>query len=183
MRSYKPETLFDSNGKFIAELAELAPAGNRRMGMNPHANGGLLLKPLNVPDFREYGVKVERPGHGMEESTRVLGRFLRDVMKLNQESPNFRVMGPDETESNRLGALFEATDRLLMAQILPTDSHVSHNGRVMEVLSEHMCEGWLEGYLLTGRHGFFSSYEAFIEIVTSMFNQHAKWLESSMHIP
>jgi xylulose-5-phosphate/fructose-6-phosphate phosphoketolase len=183
MRSYKPETLFDSNGKFIAELAELAPTGHRRMGMNPHANGGLLLKPLNVPDFRKYAVKVENPGRSMDESTRVLGRFLRDVMKLNQESANFRVMGPDETESNRLGALFEATDRLLMAEILPTDSHVSHNGRVMEVLSEHMCEGWLEGYLLTGRHGFFSSYEAFIEIVTSMFNQHAKWLESSMHIP
>ena len=183
MRSYKPETLFDSNGKFIAELAELAPTGNRRMGMNPHANGGLLLEPLNVPDFRQYAVKVERPGRGVEESTRVLGGFLRDVMKLNEESANFRVMGPDETESNRLGALFEATDRLLMAEILPTDSHVSHNGRVMEVLSEHLCEGWLEGYLLTGRHGFFSSYEAFIQIVTSMFNQHAKWLESSMHIP
>lgn len=183
MRSYKPETLFDSKGKFIAELAELAPIGNRRMGMNPHANGGLLLKPLSVPDFRKYAVNVENPGRSMKESTRVLGRFLRDVMKMNQESANFRVMGPDETESNRLGALFEATDRLLMAQILPTDSHVSHNGRVMEVLSEHMCEGWLEGYLLTGRHGFFSSYEAFIEIVTSIFNQHAKWLESSMHIP
>lgn len=183
MRSYKPEALFDSNGKLIAELAELAPSGNRRMGMNPHANGGLLLPPLNLPDFRQYAVKVEKPGAALEESTRVLGKFLRDVMNLNQKGANFRIVGPDETESNRLGAVFEATDRLLMARILPTDSHVSHNGRVMEVLSEHMCEGWLEGYLLTGRHGFFSSYEAFIHIVTSMFNQHAKWLESCMHIP
>ena len=183
MRSYKPQELFDSNGKLISELAGLAPTGNRRMGMNPHANGGLLLKPLTLPDFRKYAVKVESPGRGLEESTRVLGRFLRDVMKLNQESANFRIMGPDETESNRLGAVFEATDRVLMARILSTDSHVSHTGRVMEVLSEHMCEGWLEGYLLTGRHGFFSSYEAFIHIVTSMFNQHAKWLESSMRIP
>ncbi|HKW75642.1 MAG TPA: phosphoketolase family protein [Terriglobales bacterium] len=183
MRSYKPETLFDSNGKLVPELAELAPTGNRRMGMNPHANGGLLLKPLHLPDFRDYAVKVEAPGRSMEESTRVLGKFLRDVMKVNIEGANFRIMGPDETESNRLGAVFDATDRLLMARLLPTDSHVSHDGRVMEVLSEHMCEGWLEGYLLTGRNGFFSCYEAFIHIVTSMFNQHAKWLESSMHIP
>ncbi|HWG48587.1 MAG TPA: phosphoketolase family protein [Candidatus Acidoferrales bacterium] len=183
MRSYKPEELFDSSGKLIPELAELPPKGNRRMGMNPHANGGLLLKELKLPDFRQYAVEVERPGTVMQESTRILGRFLRDVMKLNAETRNFRIMGPDETESNRLGAVFEATDRILEAEILPTDVHVTHDGRVMEVLSEHMCEGWLEGYLLTGRHGLFSSYEAFIHIVTSMFNQHAKWLESSRRIP
>ena len=183
MRSYKPEELFDNSGKLIPELAELAPKEERRMGMNPHANGGLLLKDLTLPDFRQYAVKVEKPGVVLEESTRVLGRFLRDVIKLNKQSQNFRIMGPDETESNRLGAVFEATDRILEAKILPTDVHVTHNGRVMEVLSEHMCEGWLEGYLLTGRHGFFSSYEAFIHIVTSMFNQHAKWLESTRKIP
>jgi xylulose-5-phosphate/fructose-6-phosphate phosphoketolase len=183
MRSYKPEELFDSSGKLIPELAELPPKGNRRMGMNPHANGGLLLKELKLPDFREYAVKVEKPGTVIQESTRILGRFLRDVMKLNADNRNFRIMGPDETESNRLGAVFEATDRILEAEILPTDVHVTHSGRVMEVLSEHMCEGWLEGYLLTGRHGLFSSYEAFIHIVTSMFNQHAKWLESSRRIP
>jgi xylulose-5-phosphate/fructose-6-phosphate phosphoketolase len=183
MRSYKPEELFDSSGRLIPELAELPPEGDRRMGMNPHANGGLLLKELKLPDFRRYAVKVEKPGVVLEESTRVLGRFLRDVMKLNEENRNFRIMGPDETESNRLGAVFEATDRILEAEILPTDVHVTHEGRVMEVLSEHMCEGWLEGYLLTGRHGLFSSYEAFIHIVTSMFNQHAKWLESTRRIP
>lgn len=183
MRSYKPEELFDNSGKLIPELADLAPKGDRRMGMNPHANGGLLLKDLNLPDFRQYAVKVDKPGIVLEESTRILGRFLRDVMKLNAEARNFRIMGPDETESNRLGAVFEVTDRILQAQLLPTDVHVTHNGRVMEVLSEHMCEGWLEGYLLTGRHGFFSSYEAFIHIVTSMFNQHAKWLESTRRIP
>ncbi|HEX5432772.1 MAG TPA: phosphoketolase family protein, partial [Candidatus Angelobacter sp.] len=183
MRSYKPEELFDSSGKLISELAELPPKGNRRMGMNPHANGGLFLQDLKLPDFRTYGVKVEKPGTTVAESTRILGRFLRDVIKLNKETRNFRIMGPDETESNRLGAVFEATDRILEARILPTDVHVAHDGRVMEVLSEHMCEGWLEGYLLTGRHGFFSSYEAFIHIVTSMFNQHAKWLEESRKIP
>ena len=183
MRSYKPEELFDNSGKLIPELAELAPKGDRRMGMNPHANGGLLLKDLNLPDFRQYAVKVDKPGIVLEESTRILGRFLRDVMKLNAQARNFRIMGPDETESNRLGAVFEVTDRILQAQLLPTDVHVTHSGRVMEVLSEHMCEGWLEGYLLTGRHGFFSSYEAFIHIVTSMFNQHAKWLESTRRIP
>ena len=183
MRSYQPEELFDNSGRLIPELAELAPKGDRRMGMNPHANGGLLLKDLKLPDFRQYAVKVDNPGIVLEESTRILGRFLRDVMKLNAEARNFRIMGPDETESNRLGAVFEATDRILEAQILPTDVHVTHDGRVMEVLSEHMCEGWLEGYLLTGRHGLFSSYEAFIHIVTSMFNQHAKWLESTRRIP
>ncbi len=183
MLSYKPEELFDKNGKFMPELAALAPTGNRRMGANPHANGGLLLKDLKMPDFRQYAVKVAQPGKSVGESTRVLGEFLRDVMKLNLENANFRVMGPDETDSNRLSAIFEVTDRDSMAEILSTDVHVSRDGRVMEVLSEHMCEGWLEGYLLTGRHGFFSCYEAFIHIVTSMYNQHAKWLEAVRHIP
>ncbi len=183
MRSYEPEKLFDSNGRLIPELAELAPEGDRRMGMNPHANGGLLTKALNLPDFRKYAVKVEKPGSFNEESTRILGGYLRDVLKLNESNANFRIMGPDETDSNRLSAVFEATDRVWMAKILPTDVHLSLNGRVMEVLSEHMCQGWLEGYLLTGRHGFFSSYEAFIHIITSMFNQHAKWLEMTLHIP
>jgi xylulose-5-phosphate/fructose-6-phosphate phosphoketolase len=183
MLSYKPEELFDKNGKFMPELAALAPTGNRRMGANPHANGGLLLKDLKMPDFRQYAVKVTQQGSEFGESTRVLGKFLRDVMKLNLESANFRVMGPDETDSNRLSAIFEVTDRDSMAEILPNDVHVSRDGRVMEVLSEHMCQGWLEGYLLTGRHGFFSCYEAFIHIVTSMYNQHAKWLEAVRHIP
>jgi xylulose-5-phosphate/fructose-6-phosphate phosphoketolase len=183
MKSYKPEELFDASGTLIPELAALPPRGNRRMGCNPHANGGLLLKELVLPDFRSYAVKVERPGNSTEESTRVLGRLLRDVVKLNQENANFRIMGPDETESNRLSPLFEVTDRVSTAKILPTDVQVSPTGRVMEVLSEHMCQGWLEGYLLTGRHGLFSSYEAFIQIVSSMFNQHAKWLESTRHIP
>jgi xylulose-5-phosphate/fructose-6-phosphate phosphoketolase len=183
MRSYRAEELFDQNGKLAPELAALAPKGNRRMGANPHANGGLLLKDLKMPDFRQYAVKVTQPGTSMEESTRVLGRFLRDVMKLNMDSANFRIVGPDETESNRLSAVFEVTERESMAEILPKDVQVSRTGRVMEVLSEHMCQGWLEGYLLTGRHGFFSSYEAFIHIVTSMYNQHAKWLEAVRHIP
>jgi xylulose-5-phosphate/fructose-6-phosphate phosphoketolase len=183
MRSYKPEELFDHSGKLIPELAELAPAGERRMGANPHANGGLLLRDLVMPDFREYGVKITKPGTEFEESTRVLGKLLRDVMKRNAESNNFRVWGPDETASNRLDALFEATDKVLMEPLLATDEHISTNGRVMEVLSEHMCQGWLEGYLLTGRHGFFSCYEAFIHIVDSMFNQHAKWLKVTRNIP
>jgi xylulose-5-phosphate/fructose-6-phosphate phosphoketolase len=187
MHSYRPEELFDAGGKLVPELAELAPKGDRRMGMNPHANGGLLLKDLKLPGFRQYAVEVSGPGQTVEESTRVLGRLLRDVLKLNEQrgdlSGNFRIMGPDETDSNRLSAVFEATDRTSTAEILPNDVHVSPTGRVMEVLSEHMCQGWLEGYLLTGRHGFFSSYEAFIHIVTSMFNQHAKWLESTRHIP
>ena len=183
MRSYRAEELFDQNGRLAPELAALAPKGNRRMGANPHANGGLLLKELKMPDFRQYAVKVTQPGNSMDESTRVLGRLLRDVMKLNQENANFRIVGPDETESNRLSAVFEVTDRVSMAEILPTDVQVGRTGRVMEVLSEHMCQGWLEGYLLTGRHGFFSSYEAFIHIVTSMYNQHAKWLEAVRHIP
>jgi len=183
LRSYKAEELFDAGGTLLPELAELAPKGNRRMGANPHANGGLLLKDLAMPDFRAYAVTVQQPGNSTEESTRVLGRFLRDVMKLNAGNRNFRVMGPDETESNRLSALFEVTERVSTARILPSDVQVSPIGRVMEVLSEHMCQGWLEGYLLTGRHGLFSSYEAFIHIVSSMFNQHAKWLEAACHIP
>ncbi len=183
MKSYRPEELFDGNGKLIPELTELAPSGTRRMGANPHANGGLLLKDLVMPDFREYALSVPKPGIAIGEATRVLGEFLRDVMKLNADSKNFRVFGPDETASNRLDALYETTDKVFMESILPTDEHLSPNGRVMEVLSEHMCQGWLEGYLLTGRHGFFSCYEAFIHIVDSMFNQHAKWLKVTRNIP
>ena len=183
MKSYQPEACFDEVGRLRPELAELAPRGKRRMGANPHANGGLLLKDLHLPDFRDYAVEVTRPGTEMAETTRVLGQFLRDVMVANQESQNFRVLSPDENNSNRLDALLEVTDRVSTAEILDTDDHVSPTGRVMEVLSEHMCQGWLEGYLLTGRHGFFSCYEAFIHIVDSMFNQHAKWLESCTDIP
>jgi xylulose-5-phosphate/fructose-6-phosphate phosphoketolase len=183
MKSYRPEELFDQNGTLMQELAELAPQGNRRMGANPHANGGLLLKDLVMPDFRDYAVDVKAPGASMAEATRVAGLFLRDVLKLNLSSKNFRILGPDETSSNRLDAVFEVTDRESTARILPTDDHVSPNGLVMEVLSEHMCQGWLEGYLLTGRHGFFSCYEAFIHIIDSMFNQHAKWLKVSRTIP
>jgi xylulose-5-phosphate/fructose-6-phosphate phosphoketolase len=183
MRSYRPEELFDESGKLIPELAELAPKGPRRMGANPHANGGLLLKDLVMPDFRKYAVPVDKPGTGTAESTRILGAFLRDVVKLNQDAGNFRVFGPDETASNRLDALYQATDKVWMERLLPTDENLSSNGRVMEVLSEHMCQGWLEGYLLTGRHGFFSCYEAFIHIVDSMFNQHAKWLKVTRDIP
>jgi xylulose-5-phosphate/fructose-6-phosphate phosphoketolase len=182
MRSYRPEELFDENGKFISELAELAPKGNRRMGANPHANGGMLLRDLVMPDFREYAVEVPKPGTDNAEATRVLGGFLRDVMKLNADSRNFRVFGPDETASNRLEALYETTDKLWMEPILPVDEHLSQQGRVLEMLSEHMCQGWLEGYLLTGRHGFFSCYEAFIHIIDSMFNQHAKWLKVTREI-
>jgi xylulose-5-phosphate/fructose-6-phosphate phosphoketolase len=183
LRSYRPEDLFDKKGKLIPELAELAPSGERRMGANPHTNGGLLLKDLVMPDFRGYAVKVTKPGTETAEATRVLGNLLRDVMKLNADSRNFRVFGPDETASNRLDALYEVTDKVFMEPILPTDEHLSRDGRVMEVLSEHMCQGWLEGYLLTGRHGFFSCYEAFIHIVDSMFNQHAKWLKVTRNIP
>jgi len=183
MKSYHPEELFDENGRLKSELADLAPSGNRRMGANPHANGGLLLKELNMPDYREYAVSVPRPGTVEAEATRVMGRFLRDVMKLNANEHNFRLMGPDETSSNRLDAVFEVTDRVWIEKLLPTDEHESPEGRVMEVLSEHMCQGWLEGYLLTGRHGFFSCYEAFIHIVDSMFNQHAKWLKVTRDIP
>jgi len=183
MKSYKPEELFDENGKLIEELAELAPKGTRRMGANPHANGGLLLKDLVMPDFRDYAVAVPTPGSATAEATRITGNFLRDVMKLNAPFQNFRVTGPDETVSNRLGALLEVTDKVFMEELLPTDDHLSPNGRVMEVLSEHLCQGWLEGYLLTGRHGLFSCYEAFIHIIDSMFNQHAKWLKVTRHIP
>ena len=181
MRSYRPEELFDESGRFLSELAALAPEGDLRMGMNPHANGGRLLRSLDLPDFRDYSVPVERPGGVEAESTRVLGAFLRDVMSRNPS--NFRLMGPDETSSNRLDAVFEVTDRVSTAEILESDEHVAPDGRVMEVLSEHMCEGWLEGYLLTGRHGLFSCYEAFIHIVDSMFNQHAKWLKVTRGIP
>jgi xylulose-5-phosphate/fructose-6-phosphate phosphoketolase len=183
MRSYRPEELFDAKGTLMPELADLAPRGDRRMGANPHANGGLLLRDLAIPDFRDYAVSVSKPGTEFQEATRVLGKLLRDVMKLNAETKNFRVWGPDETASNRLEALYEVTDKILMEPLLPTDENISTDGRVMEVLSEHMCQGWLEGYLLTGRHGFFSCYEAFIHIVDSMFNQHAKWLKVTRKIP
>lgn len=183
MRSYKPEELFDEKGRLISELEELAPKGLRRMGANPHANGGVLLRDLRMPDFRDYAVDVPNRGGTIAEATRVQGRMIRDVMILNQETRNFRVFSPDETESNRWGAVFEVTDRCLVGEIKPHDHQISHRGRVMEMLSEHQCEGWLEGYLLTGRHGFFSCYEAFIHIIDSMFNQHAKWLEVTRHIP
>ncbi len=183
LRSYRPEELFDDNGRLIAELAELAPEGERRMGANPHANGGLLLHDLRMPDFRDHAVAVPRPGRTLAEATRIMGAFLRDVMKLNWENRNFRVMGPDETASNRLTHLFDITERVSTAEILKTDDHISADGRVMEVLSEHLCQGWLEGYLLTGRHGLFSCYEAFIHIIDSMFNQHAKWLKVTSQIP
>jgi xylulose-5-phosphate/fructose-6-phosphate phosphoketolase len=183
MKSYQPEELFDENGKLIPELAELAPKGDRRMGANPHANGGTLLKDLKMPDFRQYAVEVSKPAQEMAEATRIAGNFLRDVIKLNQENRNFRIMGPDETASNRLTSVFDASDRTWTGEIYPEDINLSPQGRVMEVLSEHMCQGWLEGYLLTGRHGFFSCYEAFIHIVDSMFNQHAKWLKTTRHIP
>ena len=183
MRSYKPEELFDENGKFRAEYKALAPEGDARMGANPHANGGLLLKELALPDFAMYAVDVPRPGAVAAEDTRVMGNYLRDVMKLNLPTKNFRVVSPDETNSNRWNALFDVTNRESTAEIIKIDDHVAPDGRVMEVLSEHMCEGWLEGYLLTGRHGFFSCYEAFVHIIDSMFNQHAKWLKVCNTIP
>jgi len=186
MKSYQPEELFDETGQLLPELAELAPAQARRMGANPHANGGVLLRELRMPNFRDYAVKVSQPGVVIAEATRALGSFLRDIMENNRESRNFRVVGPDETASNRLGDLFEKTSRTWLAERLPGDDrggHLGPDGRVMEILSEHTCQGWLEGYLLTGRHGFFSCYEAFIHIVDSMFNQHAKWLKTTRHIP
>ncbi|SFK98475.1 xylulose-5-phosphate/fructose-6-phosphate phosphoketolase [Nitrosomonas aestuarii] len=183
MKHYKPEELFDDDGVLVQELTELAPKGVYRMGANPHANGGILLKNLKMPDFRNYAVDVSKPGSVLGESTRVMGYLLRDVMQHNKDTRNFRVMGPDETKSNRLAALFEVTGRSWMAEILPEDDHLAADGRVMEILSEHTCQGWLEGYLLTGRHGFFSCYEAFIHIIDSMFNQHAKWLKVSKEIP
>ncbi len=183
LQSYRPEELFDARGALRPELAALAPKGTRRMGANPHANGGQLLRDLRLPDFRDYAVDVLQPGQALAEPTRILGKFLRDVMQLNTDSRNFRVVGPDETASNRLGALFETTGRAWVAERLPEDDHLAPDGRVMEILSEHTCQGWLEGYLLTGRHGLFSCYEAFIHIVDSMFNQHAKWLKVSREIP
>jgi xylulose-5-phosphate/fructose-6-phosphate phosphoketolase len=181
MRSYRPEELFDGKGTLFPEIAALAPKKHRRMSANPHANGGLLLEDLVLPDFRAYAVPVEKPGTTFSEATRVLGELLRDVMRANPT--RFRLFGPDEVASNRLQAVFEATDRQWEAERLPTDDHLAPAGRVMEVLSEHQCQGWLEGYLLTGRHGLFTSYEAFVHIVDSMFNQHAKWLKTTNHIP
>jgi xylulose-5-phosphate/fructose-6-phosphate phosphoketolase len=183
LRSYRPEELFDADGRLMPELAELAPKGIRRMGANPHANGGLLVRDLHLPDFRQYAVDVGRPGTVMGEATRTLGSFLRDVMAANLDTANFRVFGPDETASNRLEALFEVTGRTWLAETQPDDDeHLSPDGRVLEVLSEHLCQGVVEGYLLTGRHGWFSCYEAFIHIVDSMFNQHAKWLKTTRHL-
>jgi xylulose-5-phosphate/fructose-6-phosphate phosphoketolase len=183
LKSYRPEELFDAHGQLVDELAALAPTGQRRMGANPHANGGALLQPLAMPAFREYAVKVPAPGATEAEATRVLGMFLRDVMKMNLAAANFRIFGPDETASNRLDAVFEVSGKQWLDGLQPGDNHLSANGRVMEVLSEHLCEGWLEGYLLTGRHGLFSCYEAFIHIIDSMFNQHAKWLKVCKQIP
>src|SRR6201999_991687 len=171
--------LFHKTGALIPELQALAPEGQRRMGANPHANGGLLKRELKLPDFRSFAVDVKRPGATTAEATRELGKLLRDVIRLNEATRNFRIMGPDETASNRLDAVFEVTERVWMERIEPYDVHLAHEGRVMEVLSEHLCQGWLEGYLLTGRHGLFNCYEAFVHIVDSMFNQHAKWLEVS----
>ncbi len=184
LRGYRPEELFDAGGRLRAELRALAPSGARRMGANAHANGGLLLRDLRLPDFRDYAVAVERPGAAFAEATRVMGGYLRDVMRANLEHRNFRLMSPDEFSSNRWDAVFEVTGRAWQAQTLPGDEHLARDGRVMEILSEHTCQGWLEGYLLTGRHGFFSCYEAFIHLVDSMFNQHAKWLKvTSREIP
>ncbi|MGB3833703.1 MAG: phosphoketolase family protein [Mesorhizobium sp.] len=182
LRSYRPQELFDEKGALRADLAALAPSGERRMSANPHANGGALKRPLRLPDFTDYAVPVATPGQTDAEATRQAGIFLRDVMRQNMANRNFRVFGPDETASNRLQAVFEATDRTWLAEAIPEDDHLSPDGRVMEVLSEHTCQGWLEGYLLTGRHGFFSCYEAFIHIVDSMFNQHAKWLKTARDV-
>ncbi|MGP8251166.1 MAG: phosphoketolase [Terracidiphilus sp.] len=183
MRSYKPEELFDEKGALRADLQEIAPKGRLRMGMNAHANGGLLLKPLKVPNFRDFAVKIAMRGQEDVESTRVLGKLLHAVMEANKAEKNFRVFGPDETASNRIGDVITGTGKAWMAETLPVDVDLSPTGRVMEVLSEHMCQGWLEGYLLTGRHGFFSCYEAFIHIIDSMVNQHAKWLKTTREIP
>jgi xylulose-5-phosphate/fructose-6-phosphate phosphoketolase len=181
MRSYRPDELFDADGALRAELAELAPHGDRRMSASPHANGGLLLHDLALPDFTDYAVAAEHPGATSAEATRVLGELLRDVIRGNPAT--FRLFGPDETASNRLQAVFEVTDKAWAAEMRPVDEHLALDGRVMEILSEHTCQGWLEGYLLTGRHGLFNCYEAFIHIIDSMFNQHAKWLKSTREIP
>ena len=184
MRSYKPEELFDQGGRLNAELAELAPKGDRRMGANPHANGGALLRDLVMPDFRDYAVAVRAPGAVKAQDTLVLGQFLRDVSALNAAPRNFRVFGPDETLSNLLGAVFEATPRQWDARTVEDDEFLAPVGGVLDsMLSEHQCEGWLEGYLLTGRHGLFNSYEAFIRIIDSMFSQHAKWLKVTAELP
>ncbi len=183
MRSYRPDELFDGSGRLLPELQALVPTGTRRMGANPHANGGLLKRDLILPDLVAHAVTVTSPGAQTAEATRVMGAYLRDVFRLNAQARNFRVMGPDETTSNRLDAVFEVTDRVWMEAIEPYDVHLARDGRVMEVLSEHLCQGWLEGYLLTGRHGLFSCYEAFIHIVDSMVNQHAKWLQSARALP
>jgi xylulose-5-phosphate/fructose-6-phosphate phosphoketolase len=183
MRSYRPEELFSDDGRPLDHVIGLAPEGDRRMSANPHANGGEVLRDLVLPDFRRYGVDVTKPGTGSSEATRVLGAYLADVMRANAMAANFRVFGPDETASNRLSNLFDVTGRTWMREVLPTDEHLDPRGRVMEVLSEHMCQGWLEGYLLTGRHGLFNCYEAFIHIVDSMFNQHAKWLKVTREVP
>ena len=183
MRSYRPEELFDEGGRLIPELRELAPKGERRMGANPRANGGILLRDLRLPDFRDYAIEVPQPGNFMNEDARTLGKFLRDVIKLNAEQRNFRIFGPDETASNRLTAVFEATNKQWLGTVIPTDDRLSLDGRVIEMLSEHQCEGWLEGYLLTGRHGIFNTYEAFVHVIDSMFNQHAKWLKVTRKLP
>jgi len=180
MKSYRPHELFGGEGKLKPEIAALAPAGERRMSANPHANGGLLRRELVLPDFAGYAVAIPHRGQTDAEATRIMGMFLRGIIKQN---PNFRLFGPDETSSNRLSAAFEATGRQWVAETLPEDDHLAPDGKVMEILSEHTCEGWLEGYLLTGRHGLFSCYEAFIHIIDSMFNQHAKWLKSAREIP
>ena len=181
LKSYKPEELFDANGRLNPQLQELAPEGNRRMGSNPHANGGLLLKNLKLPNFADYAVAVPNPGETIAEATRIQGQFLRDVLKLNASENNFRLFGPDETASNRWNAVFAETERRWLETTIAEDDHLGVDGKVMEILSEHTCQGWLEGYLLTGRHGFFNCYEAFIHIIDSMFNQHAKWLKTTSH--
>ena len=183
MKSYRPHDLFDESGKFLDQLAALAPTGHRRMGINPHSNGGELLQPLSMPHFRDYAVALPGPGIVEAESTRVLGQFVRDVMKLNLDQGHFRLFGPDETASNRLEAVYQVSGKEWMANTEEVDTDLSVTGRVMEVLSEHLCEGWLEGYLLTGRHGLFSCYEAFVHVINSMVNQHAKWLKVTRNIP
>ena len=183
MRSYRPQEMFDASGRLMEDIAKTAPTGIRRMGANPHANGGLLRHELYLPDFSTYAVEVKQPGTSQAEATRVAGAFLRDIMRLNARSRNFRLFGPDETSSNRLDAVFEATDRNWMEKLESYDVHLSRTGRIIEVLSEHICQGWLEGYLLTGRHGLFNCYEAFIHIIDSMFNQHAKWLKVARSLP